>query len=153
RAWKAGVQAACVTGDTVYGGDTHLRRTLEAHGQPYVLAVASDQQLWVDLRQVRGGRDAAGWPATEWGRGTDGAGAKGAGWYDWAVELFGGVFERGWQLWLLVRRHREKKQERAYYLCRGPATTPRQELIRVAGARWRLEDCFEQAKGECGLDE
>jgi SRSO17 transposase len=26
-------------------------------------------------------------------------------------------------------------------------------LIRVAGARWPIEECFERGKGECGLDE
>jgi len=45
RAWKAGVKAAWVTGDAVYGGDTHLRRFLESNRQPYVLAVRSDQRL------------------------------------------------------------------------------------------------------------
>jgi SRSO17 transposase len=28
-----------------------------------------------------------------------------------------------------------------------------EELIRVAGRRWQVEDCFEAAKGEVGLDE
>ena len=27
------------------------------------------------------------------------------------------------------------------------------ELVRVAGARWAVEDLFELAKGDCGLDE
>ncbi len=26
-------------------------------------------------------------------------------------------------------------------------------MVRVAGRRWAIEDCFEQAKGEVGLDE
>jgi SRSO17 transposase len=26
-------------------------------------------------------------------------------------------------------------------------------LIRVAGSRWRVEECLELGKGECGLDE
>jgi SRSO17 transposase len=25
-------------------------------------------------------------------------------------------------------------------------------LVRVAGERWKIEQCFETAKGECGLD-
>jgi SRSO17 transposase len=53
----------------------------------------------------------------------------------------------------MVRRHRERHEERAYYLCRGPAATPRRELIRAAGDRWPVEECFERAKGDCGLDE
>jgi SRSO17 transposase len=153
RAWKAGVEAAWVTGDAVYGSDAHFRRALESHDQPYVLAVKSDQRLWVDLRPVRVDRIADALPARAWHQASAGAGSKGPRWYDWAIEPFGPVDERGWQLWLLVRRHRERKQERAYYLCRGPAATPRHELVRVAGSRWTVEECFERAKGDCGLDE
>jgi len=45
----------------------------------------------------------------------------------------------GWQLWLLVRRHRERPEERADFFCRGPADTPWTELVRVAGQLWRVE--------------
>jgi SRSO17 transposase len=153
RAWKAGVKAAWVTGDAVYGNDAHFRRTLESNAQPYVLAVKCDQRLWVDLRQVRVDRIADGLPARAWRKASAGAGSKGPRWYDWAIEPFGPVDRRGWRLWLLVRRHREREVERAYYLCRGPAATPRKELVRVAGSRWAVEECFERAKGGCGLDE
>jgi SRSO17 transposase len=153
RAWRAGFQAAWVTGDAVYGDDARLRRTLEANGQSYVLAVRCDLRLWVDLRQVRVDRIADALPASAWRKASAGAGSKGPRWYDWAVEPFGPVDERGRRLWLLVRRRRERRDERAYYLCRGPAATPWRELVRVAGARWAVEECFEQAKGECGLDE
>jgi len=153
RAWRAGVKAAWVTGDSVYGSDTHFRRFLERNGQPYVLAVRADQRLWVGLRQVRVDGVADGLPARAWRKASAGAGSKGPRWYDWAVAPFGPVDERGWQLWLLVRRHRERHEERAYYLCRGPAATPRRELIRAAGARWPVEECFERGKGDCGLDE
>ncbi len=42
--------------------------------------------------------------------------------------------------------------ERAYYRCAGPATTALRELIRVAGTRWAIEECFQTAKNEAGLD-
>ena len=87
------------------------------------------------------------------GAGRAGAGSKGPRVYDWAAESFGEVDAEGRRLWLLVRRHRERRQERAYYLCRGPAETPWRELARVAGSRWAVEECFERAKGDCGLDE
>jgi SRSO17 transposase len=153
RAWRAGVEAAWATGDAVYGGDSHLRRFLESNRQPYVLAVRSDQRLWVDLRQARVDRIAGGPAKRAWHKASAGAGSKGPRWSDWALEPFGPVDDRGWQLWLPVRRHRERPEERAYYLCRGPAATPRGELIRVAGSRWTIEECFEPAKGDCGLDE
>ena len=153
RAWRLGVKAAWVAADTVYGNDGKFRRFLEANRQPYVLAVQSNQQLWDGTARTRVDAVAAGWPTGAWHRASAGAGAKGPRWYDWAVRAFGPVDERGWQLWLLVRRHREKADERAYYLCRGPADTPWRELVRVAGSRRSIEEGFERAKGECGLDE
>ncbi|WP_272263700.1 hypothetical protein [Streptomyces xanthophaeus] len=32
------------------------------------------------------------------------------------------------------------------------AETTLDELIRIAGARWAVEECFRSAKQECGLD-
>src|SRR5436190_19906283 len=34
-----------------------------------------------------------------------------------------------------------------------PAGTEDAELIRVAGTRWPIEECFKTAKGQVGLDE
>jgi SRSO17 transposase len=42
--------------------------------------------------------------------------------------------------------------ELPYYLCCAPAATPDEDLIRVAGARWAIEECFQTAKTEIGLD-
>jgi SRSO17 transposase len=47
----------------------------------------------------------------------------------------------------------EDPAELAYYLAYGPKETPVHELIRIAGRRWSVEDSFEAAKGEVGLDE
>ena len=52
--------------------------------------------------------------------------------------------------WLLVRRSRS--EELAFYACYGPAATPLIGLVRVAGTKWAVEEGFEQAKGEVGLD-
>jgi SRSO17 transposase len=43
-------------------------------------------------------------------------------------------------------------RELAFYRCAGPAATPLPELIRVAGARCAIEECFQTAKNEAGLD-
>jgi SRSO17 transposase len=43
--------------------------------------------------------------------------------------------------------------ELAYYLCCAPAWTPDEELIRVVGSRWAVEECFQTAKNETGLDQ
>jgi SRSO17 transposase len=47
RALEAGLPCGWVAGDEVYGGDNKLRRWLEERHQPFVLAVAADQRLWV----------------------------------------------------------------------------------------------------------
>jgi SRSO17 transposase len=151
RAFAAGVRAAWVTADAVYGNDSKFRRFLEDRGQPYVLAVQAGQRVWVGLRQTRVDDLAAGLPAGAWRRASAGDGAKGPRLYDWAVVPLGLGRGGPWQLRLLVRRHREKHEERAYYLCRSPAGTPWQQLVRVAGVRWSVEECFELAKGDCGL--
>jgi SRSO17 transposase len=44
RALDAGVPAAWVAGDEVYGSDGKLRRALEGRGQPYVLAVRGNEK-------------------------------------------------------------------------------------------------------------
>ena len=54
--------------------------------------------------------------------------------------------------WLLARRSRSDPGELASYVCLAPAATPLVTLVQVAGCRWRVEEAFEQAKGEVGLD-
>jgi SRSO17 transposase len=74
--------------------------------------------------------------------------------YDWAVATLPdtGTAEHGYIRWLLVRRSIAKPTELAYYLCYGPAGTDDEELIRVAGTRWAIEECFQTSKNEVGLD-
>ena len=56
------------------------------------------------------------------------------------------------RFWLLARRSITEPDEVAYYVCFAPAGTSLATLVRVAGRRWRVEEAFEQAKGEVGLD-
>ena len=55
--------------------------------------------------------------------------------------------------WLLARRSLSKPQEVAYYVVSGPSQTTLAEMARVAGTRWAIEESFETAKGEVGLDQ
>ena len=43
--------------------------------------------------------------------------------------------------------------ELAYFVVFAPAGTPLSTLVRVAGQRWTIEECFELGKDEVGLDE
>ncbi|MDX3784373.1 hypothetical protein PV757_47775 [Streptomyces europaeiscabiei] len=55
--------------------------------------------------------------------------------------------------WALARHSISKPDEIAYYLAYAPLQVTVQELVRVAGTRWAIEECFQAAKNECGLDQ
>ena len=96
----------------------------------------------------------AAWEAGVWERLTVGAGAKGPRVYDWAAVPVVASRE-GWPgpvLWLLVRRSLDPTPDYAYYLAHAPADTALLTLAQVAASRWPVEQCFEEAKGEAGLD-
>jgi SRSO17 transposase len=52
--------------------------------------------------------------------------------------------------WLLLRNDACGKIK--YSLSNAPQTTSMRELVRVSGARWPIERCFEENKSELGLD-
>ena len=162
RAFDAGVRAGWVTGDTIYGSDRRLRMFLEERNQPFVLAVKSDESLWTleerGPRQLRAEKVAKGVKLEDWRSLSAGAGSKGERLYEWALlplfRLQLSEEERYWGHWLLVRRNVEDPEEVAYYIVFAPKeTTTLEELVRVAGTRWRVESCFEQAKDGFGLAE
>lgn len=153
RAVDAGVPARWVTGDSVYGSAYTFRAALERRGLGYVLGVRTDQAVCVGWRQVRARALLAEVPAGGWRRLSCGAGAKGPRVYDWAVCPVNAPDPRRYARWLLIRRAVADPAEVAYFLCGGPPRTGLTELVRAAGSRWAVEECFELAKGECGLDE
>jgi len=155
RAMDAGVPAGWVTADEVYGGDARLRAFLEEHDLAYVLAVKATQPLWAagehGPAELPARELVARLPAGAWRRLSAGDGAKGPRVYDWARVA---LTRPGWPgrgFWLLVRR-RLSDGELAFYACFGPARTTLAELVRVAGARWAVEECFQTAKDQVGLD-
>ena len=152
RAFEATVPARWVTGDTVYGDDRRLRLWLEARFQPFVLAVSCNEALWNGFQQVRADKLAAQ-QTEQWVTLSAGEGAKGPRWYDWmCVPLARLGVEPGWAHWLLVRRHLTKLDDLAYYVVFAPAATLLSQLVRVAGARWTIEEGFEFTKDDLGLD-
>ncbi len=92
--------------------------------------------------------DVAGWSTI-----STGDGAKGPRVYDWTTVKIRPLQESAKGYWLLARRSIAKPTELAYYVCFGPAGTTLADLARVAGTRWAIEECFEEAKGEVGLGE
>jgi SRSO17 transposase len=151
RAFKAGVSAAWVTGDEVYGSDGDLRRWLETEGRPYVLAVRENQYVWRGFRQSKVAALVATLPKRAWHKITIAWGCKGPRRYAWAWLPINHDLGPAWQRWLLVRRSLDGSEELAYYLAAGPKRTTLTRLAKTAGARWSIEGGFESAKQEVGL--
>ena len=97
---------------------------------------------------MRADRLASGVEESGWVRLSAGDGAKGPRVYDGALVDIRPLREPGKGYWLLARRSVAKPEELAYYVCYGPAGTTLEELVRVAGTRWAIEECFEEAKGQ-----
>jgi SRSO17 transposase len=152
RAFAAGVPARWVVGDTVYSGD-EVRRWLEGQGRSYVLAVPSTHGIWTRARQQTVEQLVRQLAADGWVRLSAGAGSQGPRWYDWACLRLPYATAAGMGQWVLARRSVSDPRELAYYRVFGPDTTPVGEMVRVAGRRWTIEEGFEQAKGEVGLDQ
>lgn len=157
RALDAGVPAGWVTADEVYGQHYRLRAMLEERGMPYVLAVPVNQRVIAardgGICELRADTLAATASPQAWKRISAGAGAKGPRTYHWARVAIRPLEDLGAGYWLLIRRSLTDPTDRACYLCHGPADTPLRELVRVAGARWAIEESFQTAKGEVGLDQ
>nr|WP_256363267.1 IS701 family transposase [Streptomyces sp. TRM70350] len=155
RALASPLPIAWVTADSAYGQEWRLRRMLEEASVGYVLAVPKSQHVHavgrIDFAIAQAPEDA-------WERHSCGAGAKGPRAYDWAaarlpaIDDFDGdkpTHDR----WVLARHSLARPDEIAYYLAYAPAGTPVAELVRIAGARWAVEEAFQAAKNECGLDQ
>ena len=153
RAVDAGVPFGWVTGDSVYGGDRRLRVWLEEHAIRHVMAVKRTEPLLAMTDrgpgQVPAEQLLAEVEPEQWLRLSAGQGSKGKRLYDWTrVPLW----RLGWPanvgFWLLARRSTSDAAELAFYVCFAPAGTSLATLVQVAGRRWRVEEAFEQAKGE-----
>lgn len=153
RALDAQVPAQWVTADEVYGSDSRFRRVLEERGVGYVVAVSCQQRLFLGWKYGRADEHVATLPQRAWRKLSCGSGSKGERFYDWVFLPFPFLTEQGCQRGLLVRRSLEDSEDRAYYLTHAPAGAPLKTLVRIAGCRWAIEECFEQAKPETGLDE
>ena len=156
RALDAGVPAAWVTGDEVYGADPALRAELEARGIGYVLAVACDHPVRAGGASQRADALLRRIPARAWQCVSAGKGAKGHRYYDWAFLRLdhdgpapGG---QAGQHWLMIRRH-QRTGELAFYRCFTPRPVPLSTLVHVAGIRWTVEERFQTGKGLVGLDQ
>lgn len=135
-----------VTGDEAYGDNGPLRTRLEKRRLNYVMAVSRDHQIVLAGEKIRADRLAAALDADAWQRYSCGPGSKGERYYDWAW------FHVDDQHHLLVRRSICDPAELAFYRCYATGAVTLSELVRVAGSRWSIEECFQATKNEAGLD-
>ena len=151
-----GMPCAWVLADALYGSDSRLRHLLEQRGQAYVLAVRSNHHLRFmragGLEETDPETLADALDADAWATHAAGEGAKGLRLYDWARIGLPWVCGADWERWLLIRRNRKDPTKRAYYLTFAPIGTTLAELAGAAGLRWTIEECFQRAKDDLGLD-
>jgi SRSO17 transposase len=162
RAIAAGVPFAWVVGDSIYGV-SEIERALRRAGKGYVLGVNSNSQFnsWGAKPPVAGtaAEIADNLDPSAWRRLSAGAGAKGERLFDWVYleladleaaeynETLAGLWTRG----LLIRRT-IADGALAFFATWCPAGTGMETLVTVEGRRWAIEDGFETAKNELGLD-
>jgi SRSO17 transposase len=162
RAIAAGVPFAWVAADSVYGVG-EIETALRQAGKGYVLGVNGSRPFssWGGKPPVAGTAEAIAraLPASAWARLSAGEGTKGARLHDWAyLELADLEAAEGddrlsgpWTRGLLVRRS-IADGELAFFATWCPAGTGIETLVAVEGHRWAIEDAFETAKSELGLD-
>jgi SRSO17 transposase len=155
RALASPLPIAWVRGDCAYGQEWRMRRTLEEAGGGYVLAVPKSQPLHAPFGRID--QAIADAPDQAWERRSCGDGAKGPRLYDWAAARLPVIdaFDSDrptHHRWVLARRSPARPEEIAYYLAYAPNGTRVAELVRIAGTRWTIEEAFQAAKNECGLD-
>ena len=156
RTLDGGVKASFVLGDSVYGSHRRLRAGLEARSQAYALAVACKERVEVQGKRQRVDQVARALSTSDWQRLSAGDGSKGPRLFDWACVEIAGPEKEGWKRWLVIRHSLTagaKPAAMAYFLVFAPTPTPLSEMVTAIGRRWTVEQCFEEAKGEVGLDE
>ena len=162
RAMTAQVPFRWVVGDTVYGVG-EIEMALRRASKGYVLGVSADHQFHAGIGKppVSGTAKAIaqGLAPSAWRRLSAGEGSKGPRLYDWAylelADLEAAEFDRHgrgrWTRGLLIRRT-IADGDLAYFSTWCPAGTAIETLVAVEGHRWAVEDAFETAKTELGLD-
>lgn len=162
RALTTEVPFSWVAADAVYGvGD--IEQALRRACKGYVLGVKSDHHFgsWGEKAPVAGRADeiARDLSPGAWQRLSAGEGTKGARLHDWAycelADLEADEYDENqsglWTCGLLIRRN-ISDGDLAFFTTWCPAGTGIQTLVAVEGHRWAIEDSFETAKNEFGLD-
>jgi SRSO17 transposase len=178
EAVRRGLPFRWVTADSVYGDSPTFVQGVRGLGKGYVVDTSADARVWLTEPEVipagaKGPRGrtttrprvatkpervdevVARLPAKTWKRIIVAEGSQGPRLYEYA-ELGVWFSEEGLPSGrerLLVRRSLGQKAELKYHRSNAPAEVPLEKLAQVRGSHWSVEQSFEAAKGECGLDE
>ena len=152
RALEAGVPFAWFTADEAYGQAKWLQAWLEERGVSYVMAIRRSDTFTMPEGEQRADALIAALSPRSWQKISVGAGAHGPREYHWARVPVRPGWKRGRGCWLLARRSLTSPDEISYYACYGPRRSSTADLAWTAGSRWHIEECFQQAKNETGLD-
>ena len=142
--------------DPLLGGATSPRRAASGDGWTPAAGRAAGRAAGEKRAQGPdgGGGDCAACPSAQWKRLSVGTGTKGPRIYAWArvrvIESRDGF--PGPEVWLLARRALSDPTELTYYFALAPTTVSLQQLARVAGTRYTVEQVIKEAKSEVGFD-
>jgi SRSO17 transposase len=174
----AGVPFRWVAGDSVYGDSPTFCQGVRALGKWYVLDSSADARVWlaepavvppgrepargrpttkpaVATKPVRVDEVVAGLPAGAWRRVTVAEGSQGPLVYEYAevAVWFSEQRQPSGPERLLVRRSLDQEPEVKYHRTNAPPEVPLAAAAAIRSKRWSIEQDFQNAKGECGLDE
>jgi SRSO17 transposase len=158
RLFEHQLQISWVVADTVYGGNLDLRNWLDAHGYHSVLAVACNEPVGIQTPDGQRRRvevreaETLLLSAHAWQRISMSEGTKGPRLFDWAIVPMLHRWQNDECHFLLIRRCLDDPQQKAYYFVFAPKGTTLQDLVKAIGARWHVEEDFENSK-DLGLDE
>jgi SRSO17 transposase len=149
----AGLQIDGVLADAAYGNVHAFRTGVDRMGLRYAVGVASrlTVQITGARRRHKIGRVIKRLPRRAWRRVAWAQGTKGPLAARFAA-LRVRTTARGPECWLLAERPLTTPGERKAYLLNLPASASLRELVRLARARWPIEQHYRELKNELGLD-
>jgi SRSO17 transposase len=146
RLIDTGIPVGWFSADEAYGDNPGLRAWLETSEVNYVMAISCDTAFATPTGPACADTLAAAAPKRGWQRLSCGEGSKGHRLYDWLL------IDPGADRHPLLVRRSISSGELAYYIVHTTSTQPLVELVRVVGSRWGVEETFQFAKNETGLD-
>jgi len=163
-----------ITADIAYGHDGAFLDALEARNQRYLVEIPLSKTVWLldpatqvpawsgrghhptipsrdAVLSVEAVRDLL--PTDAWHQFQLREGTKGPLVFDFAFVRVWSVRHRkpGPVSWLIIRRSLDKNPEIKYFISNADEGTPLGQMALVTGSRWRVEEFFEDGKGDFGM--